>query len=1028
VADTSTVPKCTQAEEQQNFANWFTYYRTRNLLARGSLSEAFSNEGNTFRVGFGRINKGSASVDGVDTKALESDTANYGGGGVRALDATRKGQLYKWIQDLPASGGTPLPDAMYAVGEYFSRTDDKGPWTDSPGVAGNTVANNKTCRRSYNVIMTDGYWNANANSKIYADPATKKISDANSDNTDGLTIISSDGLKTFQFKASTKPYTDGTTYTLADYAMHYWKTDLQPATANAVVPMGENVSFWQNLTNFTIGLGVTGSLNPNADLPALTAGTKSWPAATTSGNQYNVDDLWHAAVNSRGQYFSAKDPAELSNALSSALGTAVGGSSATAGVATASTVLEATNRKYVPTYISGIWSGEVTALPLDVNGQQKSAVWTASTKSPVKPVTAGGTDWNQRKIYTWDPNATGGAQAVPFTWATISSQGRSAMGSVATTYTTRFVDFIRGDHSNEGTALASPFRLRVDAKGAPFVLGDFINSTPVFLRGDLDSDYSRLPTGGSSYASFLTYKSSRLGVLMVGANDGMLHGFQDSKVATATDGQESFAYVPRAVYPNLSMLADKTYGTTALPHQYFVDGPQTEADAYVRAPGPTPGTFAASATWRNFLLGSLGAGGRAVYGLDVTDTSNLGASSVRWEISNADDADVGYVVAPIDTGVLPNGKWVAVFGNGNFSGSGKATLFIVDVETGSFKKLTVDATGSNGLGGVALQKDAQGQLVRVYAGDQKGNMWRMDYDATATSTGFFKTYQEGGVDKPLYVARTTGGVNQPISQPPILYDHSLGGTLVVFGTGQLLSTTDASDQSVQSLYGIWDKISGGVLDTWFARPLVRSNLASRTVYQYVGANSALYYGLSGTAVNWTSQRGWVVDLAQSATAGGIDFSGLRTINPPQKVTFELALIGAVAPAQTAAVCVSTDGKGINFLFAVEQGSNPTFSTIDTNGDGVVNASDTPVAGYATTADGIDRVIYSAKKDSTMNGATTGADGQCGPGFFQASIQNASGQVLTCMENGPSGGGGGGGGGPHTMKDRVQRRIINPPIR
>ena len=996
---------CTQTEERQNFANWFSYYRTRNLLARGSLSEAFSTSTNTFRVGFGRINKGSGTVDGVSTSVLESDTTNYGGGGVRDFTAARKAQFFKWIQDLPASGGTPLPDALDAVGQYFSRTDAKGPWTDAPGASGNTVANNKTCRRSYNIMMTDGYWNSNSNSLG---------SDKNSDNTDGLVITHADGIKTYQFKAGTKPYADGTNYTLADYAMHYWKTDLQPATPNAVVPIGDNVSFWQNLTNFTIGLGVTGSLDPTTDLGALTDGSKSWPAATTAGNQYNVDDLWHAAVNSRGAYFSAKDPAELAGALSTALGSAIGGSAATAGVATASTVLEAGNRKYVPTYISGTWSGDVSAKPLDVNGQEKSAVWFASAKWPVKPTAVGGTDWNQRKIFTWDPDAVGGAQAVPLTWATISAPARSAMGSVATTYTSQFVDFLRGDHSNEGTAITAPFRLREDSQGVPFVLGDFVNSTPVFVQGNVDSNYSGLATGGSSYQAFLTFKASRLGVLFVGGNDGMLHAFQDTKVTPATDGQEVFAYVPRAVYPNLSKLADKTYGTVALPHQYFVDGLQNEADAYVRAPGATPGTFAASASWRNYLAGSLGAGGQAVYALDVTDTSNLGASTVRWEISNANDADVGYVMSPIEVGVLPNGKWVALFGNGNSSGSGKAVLFVVDLETGAFNKLTVDASSGNGLGGVAVQKDATGQIVRIYAGDLKGNLWRMDYNSTTASN--FKTYQESGVDKALFIARTSGGLVQPISQPSILYDHSLGGTLVVFGTGQLFSATDASDTTLQSMYGIWDKVSGSVPDTAFPRAITRASLAARTVTQFTGANSAVFYSLSGTPVDWTIQRGWVTDLNS--------ISGLRTIYPPQKISFELALISTVAPAQAAAVCQSTDGKGINFLIDVEQGANPAFNAMDTNGDGVVNSLDTVTGGYATTADGIDRVIYSANKASIPGGSGGGGGGPCGAGFFQTSIQNASGQVLTCLRNPtpPA------AGGPLTVQDRVQRRIINPPIR
>jgi type IV pilus assembly protein PilY1 len=183
-----------------------------------------------------------------------------------------------------------------------------------------------------------------------------------------------------------------------------------------------------------------------------------------------------------------------------------------------------------------------------------------------------------------------------------------------------------------------------------------------------------------------------------------------------------FAYVPKAVIPNLSKLDDPLYGTTgagAIYHQYFVDGPLTESDVFINAPGvSTP-------SWRNYLVGSLGAGGRAVFALDVTDTANLGTSSIRWEMSIATQSELGYVTAPIEVGVLPNGEWVALFGNGAYSSSGKAALFVVNLQTGTAQTLSVDATGSNGLGGVGVVRNASGQITNLYAGDLKGRMWKM---------------------------------------------------------------------------------------------------------------------------------------------------------------------------------------------------------------------------------------------------------------------------------------------------------------
>jgi type IV pilus assembly protein PilY1 len=84
------------------------------------------------------------------------------------------------------------------------------------------------------------------------------------------------------------------------------------------------------MITFTIGLGTSGTLTydknyktqASGDYFDLIQGTKNWPIPTEStngGDPTNIDDLWHAAVNGRGRYFSAGDPNEVVNSLSSAL-------------------------------------------------------------------------------------------------------------------------------------------------------------------------------------------------------------------------------------------------------------------------------------------------------------------------------------------------------------------------------------------------------------------------------------------------------------------------------------------------------------------------------------------------------------------------------------------------------------------------------------------------------------------------------------------------------------------------------------
>ena len=990
------VTGCTQVQERKNFANWFTYYRSRNLMTRGSLMEVFGTVDNVFRLGFGRINKSSATVDGIATKVLESDTANYGGGGVRAFDATRKQQLFKWLEALPASGGTPLVTALQSVGTYFSRTDAKGPWTDNPGSASNSVSDNKDCRRSYNFLATDGYWNGEV------------VAVGNVDgNTDGnpANKITGTGGSTYSY-APTPPYSDGASNTLSDVAMYYWYKDLQPSMNNNVAPVGDNISFWQNLTNYTIGLGVRGTLNPDTDLPALSAATptKTWPAASASTTAANIDDLWHAAINSRGAYFSAADPTSLALAVKGALAGVQGGTGSTAGVATASTVLENTNRKYVPTYRAVEWSGDISALPLDANGQTTSSVWKASERVPA---------WGLRKIYTWDktplvsPTTPGG---VDFSWSTLSVGGKTALSASSTvpvTYTSSFINFIKGDHANEG--VGNPFRLRNNSAGSPFVLGDFINSNPVLIKSSFDGGYGPLLLGGASgYQNFLSAKAARDAVLFVGANDGMLHAFKDTKAATtasaATDGQEIFAYVPRAVYPNLYKLSDKNYGGAALEHQYFVDGPQRESDAYVRGPGATFGTKAASPSWRNYLTGSLGAGGRAIYALDVTDSPNLTASAIRWEISNAEDSDIGYIMAPIEVGVLPSGRWVAIVGNGFGSDHGYATLLVIDLETAAIQKVNVEtATGSNGLGGVAVVRDGSGRITNLYAGDLSGKLWKFDYNNDTTPF-----VVSGGAA--MFTALNSSGVAQPITQAPGIFDHSKGGKIIVFGTGKLFATADATDTTTQTIYGVWDMPADPKI-----KPLTRSVLQTRSLASVNGTGNAVgavFYTLSGVDVDWINQRGWYIDLYPATTGG-------RVVYPVQAIGSQIALISIVAPAQAAVICQPSDGIGIDLTIDAEGGSAPSYHLYDTNGDNAYNGSDAIVAGYKTNADGIDSVVYSPSKNSTDNSA----DGVCGAGYYRVSIQTSTGQQLICVKKPtpPA-------SGSNRVYTRVSRRIINPPIR
>jgi len=936
VADKSAAPKCTRTEELQNYANWFTYYRTRNLAAKGAVSRAFGVQGEAMRLGYGRINNWTlASLDGVSTKTLERGVRDF------TLGSSDRQAFFDWLYTVPFTGGTPLRRATDEVGQYFMRTDNRGPWGNTPG--SDDAAAHLECRKSYHILMTDGMWNNN-------DPSGRAQTagaQENNDATDGPSQVSATGA-VYNYKG-VAPYKDAYSDTLADVASYYWKNDLRPDLANRVKPDASNPAFWQNLVQFTVGFGVGGTLNPDTDWPAIKAGTLAWPQAV-GDTKTAVDDLWHAAVNSSGSYLSARNPDQFTQALSAILADIANRQASEAGVAAASTSLQAGNRKFVPRYKTKLWTGELEAWEIDDKGQVvgTTPVWMASEHLPTAA---------SRNIVVWkDANA----HAVAFDYASMSSAG--LLSEMALTGTAAqneaLVNFLRGDTSKEG----SDYRKRASR------LGDIVNSPPTFVKDAVDLQYNFLPAGTpgqSSYSTFLGTKAARKGVVYVGANDGMLHAFDNSDAGM---GAEIFAYVPRAVQPNLSLLAASSYG-----HRYYVDGPLVETDVYI------------GGGWKNLLLGSTGAGARSVFALDVTAPTSLSGSKVLWEYNSSTDGEVGYVTGAPEAGLMANGQWAVVFGNGVESNSGKAQLFIVNAQTGALiKRIDTGVGSSNGLGGVKLIKNATNQVVGAYAGDLKGNVWRFDLQDASESH-----WKVGFNGSPLATVASANGTVQPIVAAPEYLEHPKGGALVLLGSGKLLDFTDVADTSSQSLYGLWDTTpigdatSAGAQISNLATVLVTQTVSTTTVS---GASGATYYTVSSNAVDWATKRGWRLNMAQAG--------GQRLLTSPQWVE-KYMLFGTVAPAGGGATtnsCDASDGLGFNLLLNPLTGGTPAQAVFDTNGDGKVDKTDAVVAGYRTGADGRDAVLI-------------GDNGQF-------SLQNSSGDQ-------------GGGFGPRAVQ-RIWRQIVNAP--
>ena len=215
--------------------------------------------------------------------------------------------------------------------------------------------------------------------------------------------------------------------------------------------------------------------------------------------------------------------------------------------------------------------------------------------------------------------------------------------------------------------------------------------------------------------------------------------------------------------------------------------------------------------WHTLLVGGLGGGGKGVYALDVTDPSTFSEANansiVRWEFSDADDADLGYMFGQPLLVKTNNGRWSVIVGNGynsnenhgHGSGNGHAVLFVLDAETGAVVKKIDTNSGSNGTpnglsGPIGVDTTGDGTVDAVYAGDLFGNLWKFDL-TSGSASGWLLAL--GG--SPLY---RTGG--QPITMRPDVTKFPAGGYLVTFGTGSYIDTNDSGTTSIQAFYGIRD--------------------------------------------------------------------------------------------------------------------------------------------------------------------------------------------------------------------------------
>ncbi len=251
-------------------------------------------------------------------------------------------------------------------------------------VTGNDDPVQYSCQQNFTILTTDGYWNTSDESSTYIAKREDNVTDVGDQ--DGVT-------------GTLRPYLDALAKpnSLADIAMYYYKSDLRgtgsiggltddgerlDVSTNNVPVAGTDDAEHQHMTTFTLGLGVDGVLGydedylngGSADYESIRNGTgRNWPdpltspLSTSSTVTARIDDLWHAAVNGRGQYLSAANPDMLVESLEKTLA-AISVKNASAAAAATSSLEPVAGDKaaFVAQYTTGLWYGDLQSRDIDL--------------------------------------------------------------------------------------------------------------------------------------------------------------------------------------------------------------------------------------------------------------------------------------------------------------------------------------------------------------------------------------------------------------------------------------------------------------------------------------------------------------------------------------------------------------------------------------------------------------------------------------------------------------------------------------
>lgn len=845
-----------------NVANWYTYYRDRKNTAKAALSYALQNIPENINLGFTTLSYAKSNAN----KPLVYTHQKFTG--------TSKQNLFNTIFNEANAGSTPLREALLNVNNYIKNTDSL--WFDGTAPL--------SCRRAYNIIVTDGAWSDGTISF-----------NTNSDGTAGTAITGANNQTYTYDPNATTSYKDSYSATLADIAMDFWKKDLRPDLDNTLyaTPDNQDQAFWQHI--------VTNAISLNDSVP--TTIPSSWPDMISSSNSdQRYLDLWHATLNSKGGYIASTDFTAITNALKTFLNDASNLTSNVGFVNTGMTIngyqINSSSKLFKVFFNPITWSGDVKGYNIDSSGNvvvsANSQPWVASNVLPAPA------DRQMLVMFSGLAGLTGTVMK-PLQLTSLTS-----LLPATDLLSADVLNYYRGDRSNEGYQYDTNTQ-GLRTRSTP--LGDFINSKPVFV-GAPNATYS-----DAAYSTFKTANANRTPVLYAADNNGFLHGFN------ANTGVELFSVTPKLAYYKLAAMAQPGYT-----HTYSIDGTPRAGDAYFNN------------QWNTILVTPMGAGGQGLFSINITNPSNITEANAAtltgngfWQFDDSNDKDLGNAYSETSITRINNTtsaqKWAVIFGNGYNntkadtykSTTGNAVLYVLNAQDGSIIKkldtgvgMSADPSGlgrPNGLSTpTVIDYDGDGIADYVYAGDMFGDIWKFDIrgadPATWTSVRLFNNTK-------LPVQSITTAVE-------VKKFANGQGVLVYAATGRFIGSDDATSGQQNSIYG--------VLDNFSKVNIANSDLVAQTLTN-AAVNSKTVRTLTNNSIPWDSKFGWYIDLPVNE----------MVINKP-KLSQGYLLLSSYIPDPNNTVCVNNQ-KGFIYTIDPTTGGRLTGNAIDINGDGNIDDND-----------------------------------------------------------------------------------------